>query len=163
VHELLANSDPARHAIIELFGPKIVTKNGAIDRAALAHIVFSHEDSRKQLEAIVHPAVVLECRKRIENQKGAELIAVLVPLLFEAGLANEYDEVWTVITAEPILKERMMQREDLNQSLFEQRLAAQWPQEKKASLAKHVIDNSGTLEETKHQVELLLKHLICSQ
>ena len=131
----------------------------SINRTALGKIVFGDAKARKDLEAIVHPAVVLECRKRIQSLKDKRIVAVLVPLLFEAGLANEYDEIWTVYTSETVLRQRLSARDRLGEAGINERLAAQWDQKKKASLSHSVIDNSGSPEETRKQVSLLLDKL----
>ncbi|MGH9552879.1 MAG: dephospho-CoA kinase, partial [Terriglobales bacterium] len=159
VHDLLGQDNSTRKAVVERFGAAIQQSNGAIDRAALGALVFHDEQARKDLERIVHPAVILECRKRIADVGTKPLVAVLVPLLFEAGLGNEYDEVWTVVTQEPVLRERLRQRDGFNDEQIAQRLAAQWSQERKAKSAQTVIDNSGTREETKRQVKTLLQKL----
>ena len=86
----------------------------------------------------------------------------LVPLLFEAGLGGEYDQTWTVVTDEPVLKDRLNKREHFSKAELEQRLALQWPQDKKASLADKVIDNSGNVEATRKQVLDLVNHLLAT-
>src|SRR5262249_51615145 len=131
-------------------------------------IVFTDEDARRDLEAIVHPATILECRRqvakvaqvhRIEKLDGRGIVAVLVPLLFEAGLADEYDEIWTVYAEDEVLRQRLQKRDNLGHVEIEKRLAAQLSQKEKMTRATQVIDNSGTKEETERQVELLLNKL----
>lgn len=170
VHSLL-DSPAVQKQLQERFGQRIMAAKAgeeAVDRAALGRIVFADDDARKDLEAIVHPATILECRKQVarlaqehtvEKLGGRGLIAVLVPLLFEAGLADEYDEIWTVYAEDEILKQRLKNRDNLSSEEIERRLAAQLPQKEKVLRASQVIDNSGTKEETERQVELLLKKL----
>jgi dephospho-CoA kinase len=171
VHSLL-DSPPVQKQLQDRFGKRIMAARAgedAVDRAALARIVFADDDARKDLEAIVHPATILECRKQVTKLAkehviaklgGRGLVAVLVPLLFEAGLADEYDEIWTVYAEDEVLKQRLQKRDNLNSDEIEKRLAAQLPQKEKALRATQVIDNSGTKEKTERQVELLLKKLI---
>lgn len=161
VHDLLTLDTETRAAVIKRFGDSIVDSNhdGAINRQALGQIVFSDAAARKDLEAIVHPAVIAESRRRIREHPNNEIVALLAPLLFEAGLENEYNEIWTITTDLETLKQRLRQRDQLSDSEVERRLAAQWTQEKKASLSDVVIDNSGSPEETAKQVDLHLEKL----
>lgn len=163
VHELLGKNTPVRKAVIERFGDDISDKenDGAIDRVKLGKKVFEDEAARKDLEAIVHPAVILECRRQALAHSNQPLVAILAPLLFEAGLGkNEYDEIWSVFASEEVLKERIKQRDRLSDQEVENRIAAQWSQERKAKLADHVIDNSGNESETRRQVDLLVEKLL---
>lgn len=161
VHDLLSLETPTRKAVVERFGENIVDpeRNGAIDRVRLGKVVFSDATARKDLEAIVHPAVIKETRRRINELPENSIAAVLAPLLFEAGLQNEYNEIWAVTTDLETLKQRLRQRDNLSDSEVEKRLAAQWSQEKKASLSDAVIDNSGTPQNTAQQVDLLLEKI----
>lgn len=148
VHELLTNDTPTRAAVVERFGQDVQREDGAIDRPKLARIVFANDEDRKALEAIVHPAVRAECRRRIDAMPDEDVVAVLVPLLFEAGIEEAYDIIWTVVTELPILRERLRNRDQLSDEQIDARLAAQWPQEQKRTLADTVIDNSGTIADT---------------
>jgi dephospho-CoA kinase len=162
VHHLLTKDTPTRKAVVERFGVEVQAADGAIDRRKLGPIVFKDPAARKDLEAIVHPAVILECRRRFQAMSGQPLVAVLVPLLFEAKLGNEYDESWTVITNEAILRERLKKRDNLTDQQIDQRLSAQWSQERKAQHANHIIDNSGAPAETKRQVQMLIERELAS-
>lgn len=160
VHDLLTDDTSTRKAVIERFGNTIVNPgNGAVDRVALGKIVFADSDARHDLESIVHPAVITESRRRIHEHPQNAIVAILAPLLFEAGLRTEYNEVWTVITDLDTLKERLRKRDRLTDAEIERRLQAQWSQEKKASLSDVVIDNSGSSEDTAQQVENLLEKI----
>ena len=170
VHELLAESGEVQQLVINRFGPRVVTTSSgspitAIDRKALGRIVFQDSQARTDLERILHPRVREISYKRIEryaNDPSVKLVGCLVPLLFEAGLGGEYDQTWTVVTDEPVLKDRLNKREHFSKAELEQRLALQWPQDKKASLADKVIDNSGNVEATRKQVLDLVNHLLAT-
>lgn len=156
VHQLFASNSELKRAIANRFGPQVLTVNKDIDRNKLGTIVFNDDEARKDLEAIVHPAVVQECQRLIGENGDKPFVFFLVPLLFEAGLAERYDKIWTVVTEEQILKERLQARTNLPADEIEKRLAAQMPQERKAALAGAVIDNSGTMSETERQLDALL-------
>ncbi len=158
-HDVLENDISTKKAIVEQFGIEVLT-NDKIDRKKLGKIVFGDETSRRKLEQIVHPNVVLNCRRRIEEFKGEKVVAVLVPLLFEAGVAEEYDVIWTVFTSEEVLQKRLEARDKLDAAEISQRLAAQLPQSEKCKRADQVIDNSFTEIETARQVDLLLSKLV---
>ncbi len=162
VHHLLTQNTPTRTAVVERFGAEIQNEDGSIDRRKLGPIVFKDPAARKELEAIVHPAVILECRRRVQELADKRLVAILVPLLFEAGLGNEYDEAWTVFTNEPVLRERLRRRDGLSDQQIDQRLSAQWSQDKKAQLAHRVIDNSGSADATRKTVEVLVEKQLAS-
>ena len=174
-HEVLANDAATKRAIVEQFGVGVLAdsseensaessvKNaaeGTIDRKKLARVVFNNDDARRKLEKIVHPNVVLSCRRRIAELKDEKIVAVLVPLLFETNMAAEYDEIWTIYTSEEVLKQRLGERDKLEAAEIERRLAAQLPQSEKCSRADQVIDNSSTRAETSRQVNLLIEKLL---
>jgi len=152
VHELLSLPTATRKAVIDRFGTDITDEQGAVNRPRLGKIVFADDAARHDLEAITHPAVILETRRKIHALENSPLVAVLAPLLFEVGLKNEYDETWSIYSATDVVKRRLQSRDKLSTAEVDARLKAQWSQEKKAALADVVIDNSGSLEETEKQV-----------
>ena len=116
-------------------------------------------------EKIIHPRVRIVSRKRVSDLAGSgkcPLIAVLVPLLFEANLQGEYNQIWAVTTSDTVLKERLRKRAGLTDAQIEQRLACQLSQKEKAARANKVIDNSGDIAATRKQVIELVNHLIGS-
>lgn len=137
----------------------MLTHEGKIDRDKLGKVVFSDHEAKKSLEAIVHPATIMQCRKLIEEKKDNPVVAILVPLLFEAHLESEYDEIWTIFTDEAILKERLAKRNGLDSVEIEKRLGAQMSQNEKVMRADHVIDNSDSLENTRNQIKTLLSKI----
>lgn len=158
VHELFS-SDPALIAsLTDLFGKEIL-KNGIIDRQSLGNIVFNDVEKRKLLEALVHPAVRREIARRREEFKNEPLIAELVPLLFEANLQSNYNQIWAVVASEELLIQRLQQRNGLTPLEAKQRIDSQSSQTLKAELADWTVNNSGTFEETKSLVLEKLKHL----
>jgi dephospho-CoA kinase len=166
VHELLASDQETQNLVKARFGEKVVISQGAfagqIDRKALGRIIFSDDKARMDLEKIIHPRVRQACLKKINEYAAkptVKVIAVLVPLLFEANLAREYDQTWAVVTATDILKDRLRKRDGFSEAQLSQRIASQWPQERKAALADKIIDNSQDIAHTKTQVVALLDQL----
>jgi dephospho-CoA kinase len=142
-------------AVKDRFGDAVIAPDGALDRAALARIVFADDEARSALEAIVHP----EVQRRIAQTVAAhaetdDVVVVDSPLLIETG-AHEGFEVVVVVTA-PIdervarLAARGMSEEDVLA-----RDAAQMPLEEKAALADVVVDNDGSLDDLEGKVDRL--------
>ena len=155
-HDVLKNDDGVKEALRNRFGSAIFSADGQIVRKALGAIVFNDETARHDLDKIVHPAVIRASRKRIYDLGNVPLVAVLVPLLFEAGQQDKYDEIWTVIASEDVVRERLKKRDGLSDEEANKRIAAQFPQARKAELSDYVIDNSGTEDNTRAQVLKLL-------
>jgi dephospho-CoA kinase len=151
-HELLNAPNPIYRAVLDYFGHDLVdAPNGPINRKKLGAIIFSDPSAKEALEALLHPAIRLICKRRIAAL-NADIVAIEVPLLFEAGQQGDYDEVWAVLAESGVRLRRLIERDHISEAEAQLRIDAQWPQEKKAALANRIIDNSGTIEETKAQV-----------
>ena len=136
------------------FGEGIVGPDGEIDRALLGARVFADPEQRRLLESIIHPKVIVAVREAKERAAAAgEAVFVCeAPLLFEAGLTEEFDQVW-VVAADPDRQlERASARDQLTGEAIGQRMRAQMPLAEKAKLADLVIWNNGDLEDLRHQV-----------
>jgi dephospho-CoA kinase len=141
--------------------PGVIDGSGRVDRQALGARVFASPRERRALNALTHPAVAHETARRIAEleAQGVPLVFYDVPLLFEAGLADSLREIIVVWTSAAIQIERLMSRDRLERREAEARLAAQLPLDEKRQRATWVIDSSGTLEETRAQVETLWREL----
>jgi dephospho-CoA kinase len=158
VHELFETSPEMRQAIVARFGSTAMD-GGEVDRTKLATLVFEDSAARKDLERIVHPAVLNACDRMLDQLSPESIVFMLVPLLFEAGLEQRYTEVWTVTTNEQILRERLRKRSGLTDDQINKRLAVQLPQQEKARRSHKVINNSGTVAETTQQLDTILQQL----
>ncbi len=152
VHDLLTNSQVVKDKVLDRFS--------TLDRAQLADIVFNNKQAKQDLEAILHPEAIVACRKTAEEFADQPVIAFLVPLLFEANLEDEYDQIWTVVIEEQELRTRLKKRNNFTDIEIDIRLANQFTQGVKSAKAHYTIDNSGSLEETEKQVERLLNQLL---
>lgn len=150
-HQVMAPGAPAYAAIVAAFGPQVVAADGSIDRPALGRIVFSDPTALRRLEAISHPAVRNEIRRRIASASEPVVVVEAIKLI-ESGLAQELDAVWIVTCTREQQVERLVQRRGLPLEVALQRIDAQAAIEAKLSLADVVIDNSGRLEDTWRQV-----------
>ncbi|SRR5579875_1342440 len=157
-HNLLSSPNQAYQAVLDRFGADLVDgPGGPINREKLGNIVFADKKANDDLKAILHPAIKAATQAEIDRHRDRELIVVQVPLLFESKLEAEYDEVWTVLVDRKVQVERLKARNNkLTDEQAEARIAAQWPQEKKAARSHRIIDNSGAKEETMEQVRKCL-------
>lgn len=155
VHEIQAKGTPVLAAIAAEFGPGVLRPDGSLDRAALGSLVFKDPERRKQLEAIVHPAVRERMRAEKERyrQEGRLVLVLDVPLLIEGGQDRSVNEVWVVYVDRAIQLERLIARDGLSLQEALRRLAAQMDLEAKRARADVLLDNRGTLAATVAQVD----------
>jgi dephospho-CoA kinase len=151
IHLILRKDGAAYWPVVSEFGPDIVREDGEIDRRALAAIVFSDPEKLKILEEIEHPIV----RRIIDNEidEAPRPVVVLDAIkLIESGWADKCDAVWAVICRRDQQLERLISTRGYSREEAHTRIDAQSPQQAKVDRADTVIDNSGTLEQTKEQV-----------
>lgn len=159
-HEVIAPNGPAYAAVVEAFGQEIVKPDGHIDRGKLGEIVFRDPQPLASLEALVHPAVSVRTRELIEQAKTPVIILEAIKLL-ESGLARQLcDEVWVVTCRREQQLARVMAQRGLTEAEARLRMEAQPPQEEKIAQADVIIDNSGTVEETRKQVRAAWEKLM---
>jgi dephospho-CoA kinase len=145
--------------IVATFGQDILQANGEIDRAKLGAIVFHNEQERKKLNAIVHPAVRRRMMVEKEEyvQSGAKTIVLDIPLLFESELTHLIDKVIVVYVDDEVQLERLMKRNGFSKEEALARIRSQMPLREKVKKADAVINNNGTVEETKQQLLQILR------
>ena len=164
-HGVMAGGTEASQAIAARFGSEILDPGGAVDRRKLGPIVFADEAARRDLEAIVHPAV----RRAIEaGLRGFETLGdspaaiVSIPLLYENHREGSFDRVIATVCSEATQIERLVAR-GLTEAEARQRLAAQMPAEEKARRADFTIRTDGTFAETNAQtLTFLNSHVLKS-
>ena len=139
-------SEPDVIALIQdRFGPSVCAPDGSVDRAALGAVAFGDPDGMPFLERVVFPRIQT-ARERWIGKRRAErrwpLLVVEVPLLFEAGLADEFDAVVVVTAGEDIRRTRVEARgQD-----FGERSERQWAEQRKIASADRVFYNEGDLD-----------------
>lgn len=158
---VIAPGTEATTLIAERFGTELIGTDGSVDRQKLASIVFSDPAARRDLEAIVHPAVyrAIHAGLRAFAMVGNYPVGMVdIPLLYESGHAGEFDKV--IVTACPPARQlvRLMER-GLPEGQARQRLAAQWPTAAKASRADFVVRTDGSFEGTDRQVDRIFRAL----
>jgi dephospho-CoA kinase len=161
--EVVMPGQPAYLRIVEEFGRQVVQEDGTLDRKALGAIVFADLARRKRLEEITHPAIGAR-RQRILSVLDEEVFEGIViwdvALLLEGGGASRMDRVVVVYADAETERRRLMERDGLSDAEARARIASQIPIAEKAKLAHHVIDNSGTREETERQVRSVYAALL---
>jgi len=151
-HELMAPGTPAWQSVVEEFGSTILQKDMTIDRTRLGDTVFADPQALARLEAILHPAVIEEVSHRI-CVSDARVVVVEGIKLIEAGMHRGYDALW-VVTCRPDQQiARLVCQRGMSEEEVRLRMLAQSSQAGKVALADVVIDNSGSLEGTRAQVE----------
>lgn len=151
--ELQKPGAPLLAEIAAAFGPDVIDAEGALDRAAVAAKVFGDADALKRLNAIVHPAVGREMAARLDAQRDTDNVVVLdIPLLVEnprAGLCGTIVvDLPTELAVDRLVEFRGMTRHDA-----EARISRQATREQRIAIADRVIDNSGTVDDLRRQVD----------
>lgn len=148
--------------IRESFGEEYFHPDGSLDRSRLAATIFSDAAARQRLNQIIHPKVMELIERGIQEarERGESLVVVDVPLLFEVGWDKQMDKVVVVYVKPEVQLARLLERDNLTLKEAQNRIAAQLPLSLKARQADYVIDNSGPLEATYSQVDIIMGKLL---
>jgi len=158
--DIVAPGGAAFDPVIDHFGKTILAKDGTLDRIELGRIVFDSETDRRALEAILHPIIRDESRRRFAAHAGDAVLGVYeASLLVETGTHKDFDCLIVAACRSETQVSRLIERDGLTQEEAGKRLAAQFPLEKKIELADHVIDTDGTLEDTRAQARAVWETL----
>ena len=157
--DVVARGTPGLAAVVAEFGPALLTPDGDLDRPAMGALVFGDPDARRRLEAVIHP-LVHERSAQLEAEAAADAVVVHdIPLLAEVGRAGSFDAV-IVVDAPPELQvSRMVQERGWTHDDAESRIAAQATREARLAIATHVVDNTGSLDDLREQVERIYGEL----
>ncbi len=149
VHDLLGPGTEVTHAIAETFG-EVLAPDGSVDRKALASLVFSDEEDRRKLNAIVHPEVWRAIEEFFAEAvgRGEPLAVVDAALMVETGSHERYDVLVIVACSEDLQRERLMARDCLSAREAEQRIATQMRIAEKRRYGDYVVDTSGSFQRT---------------
>lgn len=157
---LLGPGEAALHETVREFGPEILGPDGMVDRKKLATIVFATQAKLDRLNTIIHPRVEAEMLKRFAEweREGRSVAFVEAALLVEAGYTKNLDGLVVTWCKPEQQMERLIAR-GMSEQQARARIAAQMPVEEKLKLATFRIDCSGSMEETRRQVEEFAKTL----
>jgi dephospho-CoA kinase len=152
---------PGHDAVVARFGADVLAPGGALDREALASIVFSDPSARRDLETIVHPEVRRLLAEGCEAYRDTDRVVVFsAPLLVETGMHTAFEVLVVVATPVQTQVERLLRDRAMSEEQARARIAAQAPIEEKALAADVVLDNDGTLGELEEQVDRLWSDLM---
>ena len=148
--------------IEEVFGKDAVAADGSMDRVYIGDLVFRNPGMKKRLENILFPLIFEALNEellRLEREESTPVVFLDMPLLYEVKYDSYVDEVWLVYVPFEVQLSRLMKRNGYTKEEALLRIHSQIPVDKKKALAQQVIDNSGTLEDTKEKVRSLWKTL----
>lgn len=153
--QLQQPGQPVFDEIVARFGAGVVAADGNLDRAGLATIVFADEQAKKDLEHIVHPAVGAEMLKKMQDEADTDHVVVYdVPLLVEAARrAMSFAGVIVVDIDPDIAVRRVVEQRGMDERDVRARIANQASRAERIAVADKVIDNSGTRDDLRRQVD----------
>jgi dephospho-CoA kinase len=156
--------EPDRQAwteIVNTFGTAVLQPDRALDRQKLRAIIFDDPDARKKLESIIHPQVRALAEQRIREHAAAGYAVIVyeVPLLFEGNLQEWLRPVILVACDVDTQRNRLQSRDNLSAAQAQKHIDAQMSLEAKRRLADYVIENNGSLENLKRQVQAVLEKI----
>ena len=153
--QVVEPGSPGLDQLVDYFGQEILTQEGDLDRKRLGDLIFRDDQSKEVVNRILHPLI----GQSIQGQIGAaidqdlDLLVLDIPLLYETGQADDYQAVMVVSLPYQDQVSRLMDRDGIDRDQALRKIQAQMSLEEKVKLADYVIDNSGSKEETRQQVE----------
>ncbi len=160
-HAVYEPGTPGFDAVVHEFGKEYV-KDGRIDRKRLGDVVFHDADARRRLNDVVHPLVREWMAQRTAEavERGAAVVVQDVPLLFENSLERFFSSVMLVYVPEDVQVDRLVKGHGFTREQAHAVIGAQLPIEEKRGRAHHVVNNTGTLDDTRAQVAAVWKQLL---
>ncbi|MBM7855052.1 dephospho-CoA kinase [Desulfohalotomaculum tongense] len=158
--EVVTPGSPALREIVRAFGPGVLHTDKTLNRKKLAAIVFNDPSALQKLNGITHPRITeivlnkINAFKRNSNSPQ-DMLLLMAPLLIEVGLHKLVDKVWVVHIDAGTQLQRVMERDNLTKDEALKRINAQLPESHRLKYAHEIIDNSGSWENTRKQIEKL--------
>jgi dephospho-CoA kinase len=139
--EVVEPPSPVLDKIASQFGPSVIGPNGALDREALAAIVFNDDDRRRQLNEITHPEILKRVLARIGGFPPSAVVVVVVPLLFESGFDRNCNVVIAVTAPESARVARVIRRDEMSEADVRARMRVQFPESGYEGKATWIVRN----------------------
>ena len=161
-HQLFEPGQAVHAAVVKQFGNRVLALDGTIDRRILGDIVFKDPQARAKLNSLVHPAIIQRQQEWLNDMEAQDphgIAIVDAALMIEVGTYKNYDKVIVVTCSPEIQRERLRARSALSEEKIDSRIRSQMPNEEKIKYADFVIDNSGSVESTRAQVETVYQQL----
>ena len=158
--QLVEPGQPALAEIRKVFGESVIDAQGRLRRDEMAKAVFADSSKRQELEGILHPRIREAWVAQVERfrSEGCAAAVVVIPLLFETGAEKQFTHIVCVACSSGTQRARLARR-GWSEDQIEQRIAAQWPVEKKMAAAQWVIWSEGGIEVHQAQVDRILERL----
>lgn len=160
--EVVEPEEPAWKEIVEYFGKQVLNDDKSLDRKKLSDVVFNDLEKRKKLESFTHPRIqerfVVQLAEITKKDPNA-IVQVVIPLLIEINLQYLFHKLLVVYTPQEMQVQRLATRDKITEAEALNILQSQLSIEEKAGYADYVINNDGSLEETREQVEKLWEEL----
>jgi len=153
---------PAWNEMVAYFGEEILQKDRTLNRKYLGEIIFSDTEKRKRLEGFTHPRIQEEFFKLAQEYSARDpsaIIQAIVPLLFEVHLGYLFHKILLVYAPEELQIRRLIERDRISREMAIKIIQSQMPIEEKKGYADFIVDNSGSPEATRRQVEEIWKKL----
>ena len=153
---------PAWNDIVAFFGKQVLREDQTLDREKLRDIIFKDMEKKKKLESFQHPRIGEEFMELVKQYAGEDpnaIIQVVVPLLIEVNMHPLFHNILMVYASEEEQKKRLMNRDGSSEEMAMNMIRSQLSVEEKKGFCDLIIDNSGSLEETRKQVEKLWQKL----
>ena len=152
--EAVAVGTDGYRAVVDRFGRGVVADDGALDRKALAGVVFEDPQALADLNAIVHPPVRAAIAERLAGLAGTDAVVVLeIPLLVESGRSYGASQVIVVDCPEEVAVRRLVEGRGMEEADARRRIAAQVSRADRLAAADVVIDNSGSVADLRRQID----------
>ncbi len=158
---IVTPGQPAWQQIVSVFGEQILQPDGTINRRLLGDIIFDDAEKRRKLEEITHPAIWDQITVEVKQAEAAghRVVVLDIPLLLETDWHDRVDEIWVVYADRQTQLQRLTLRDQLTQQQAESRINSQLSLEEKKQHADIVIDNSGSFDLMRNQVERIWENL----
>ena len=150
--EVVAPGTEGLAAVVEEFGPGVLTADGALDRPKVGALVFADPERRRALEAIIHPRVRAMAAELEAAAPPGAVVVHDIPLLAETGQAAGFDAVVVVDVPDDVQVDRMVRLRGLSEEDARARIAAQASREERLAVATYVVENTGTREDLRQRV-----------
>lgn len=150
-HRAIARDAPGYQPVVETFGKWVLSPDGQVDRSRLGGVVFSDPEALRRLENIVHPLVDRAVDVLVQRSRHTVIVVEAIKLL-ESSLKGRCDSIWVTIASPEVQLVRLMKKRGLSESVAQQRISMQSPQQHKMAVAQVLINNVGSYEDTWKQV-----------
>lgn len=163
--QVVLPQQPAWEDIVVLFGPQVLNQDQSLNREKLAEIVFNNHNCLNELNRITHPRIMQyykDTLRKISMEKPEAIVILEVPLLYETNMDKLCQQVIVVWVDRETQIKRLMEREKLSYEDAIKRVDSQMPLDEKARRADFVIDNRGSMVETKEKATIYYNEILAA-